>query len=137
MAIGENKRIARRYIEDLWAKGNLDLLDHLISERFVNHSPAPDEPPGIDGIKGGIEIFHNGFSDIKFAIEDLVTEEDKIVIRGLFQGIHTGEFLGVPPTQKEITMTWIIILQIEDGKITDRWANMDDLGLMSQLGLFP
>ena len=137
MSIEENKSIARRYIEDLWGKGNLALLDHLISEIFINHSPALNESPGVDGINERIDAFHNAFSYLEFIIEDLVSEEDKIAIRGLFQGIHTGEFMGAPPTGQQVIMTWIIILRIEDGKITDRWANMDDLGLMSQLGSFP
>ena len=137
MSIEEIKGIARRYIEDIWSKGNLNLLEQLISERFVNHNSGPNESPGINGIKEGVEAFHNGFSDIRFVIEDLVSEEDKIAIRGLFQGIHTEEFLGVPPSEKEITMTWIIILRVEDGKITDRWGNMDEFGLMTQLGLIP
>ncbi len=135
MALEQNKAIARRYIEELWTKGDLALADELIAADFVNHSPAPGETPDREGIKQGVTAFQTGFSDFQFMIEDLIAEGDKVVIPQTFRGTHTGEFAGAPATGKEITMTVIVILRIEGGKIVDRWANVDELGFLIQLGV--
>jgi len=133
----ELKAIARRYIDDLWSKGNLAVADEIIAADFVDHSPHPGETPDREGIKQGVTAFQTGFSDYQFVIEDMIAEGDRIAIRQTFRGIHTGEFAGASPTGKEITMTCIVILRAKGGKIVDRWANVDDLGFLIQLGVIP
>ena len=137
IALEQNKAIARRYIEELWTKGDLAVADELIAADFVDHSPAPGVTPDREGIKQGVTAFQTGFSDFQFIIEDLIAEGDKVVIPQTFRGTHTGEFAGAPATGKEITMTVIVILRIEGGKIVDRWANVDELGFLIQLGVIP
>lgn len=131
----ELKAIARRYIDDLWSKGNLAVADEIIAADFVNRSPVPGETPDREGIKQGVTAFQTGFSDYQFVIDDLIAEGDKIAIRNTFRGTHTGEFAGAPATGKQITFACIVILRIEDAKIVDRWAVVDELGFMIQLGV--
>jgi len=75
------------------------------------------------------------FADVHAAVEDMITEGDKVVLRWTWGGTHTGEFWGVPPTGMQVTVTGISILRIEGGKIVEEWGEMDNMGLMAQLGV--
>jgi steroid delta-isomerase-like uncharacterized protein len=80
-------------------------------------------------------MFRNAFPDFRAVIHDLIAEDDKVVTRKTFDGTHEGELLGIPPTGKEVTIELIDILRVADGKITDHWNVVDQLGLMQQLGV--
>ena len=134
MSVEENKAIVRRYMEEFWNAGNLAIADEIIAADFCNHSPVPGETPDREGLKQSVSAFHAGFSDQRFATEDMVAEGDRVALRGTFRGVHTGAFAGSPATGRDVTMTWFIMLRIEGGKITDRWANFDELGFLTQLG---
>jgi predicted ester cyclase len=110
------------------------VADEIIAADFCNHSPVPGETPDRGGLKQSVREFHAGFSDLRFTTEDMVAEGTKVAIRGTFRGVHTGPFAGAPATGKEITMIWFVMLRIEGAKVTDRWANFDQLGFLTQLG---
>jgi CubicO group peptidase (beta-lactamase class C family)/predicted ester cyclase len=131
-----NKDIARRYIEELFSQGNLDVADELISEEFVNHSPfGADDTRDREGLKQAVTGFLASFSDGEFVIDDMIAEGDLVAIRGTGRGTHDGQaFAGAPATGAKVEFTWTIFLRIKDGKITDRWANVDDLALLTPLG---
>ena len=83
------------------------------------------------------KYIRSAFSGWHFTVEDVIAEGDKVVLRGTFRGSHTGEFFGIPPTGKQVEISGIHILTIKDGKVTEHWANNDDLKLMQQLGVIP
>ena len=130
----KNKAIARRYIEELWNKKNLDEIDKLVSDDFVNHSSPPGMPPDREGLRQFIASSGATFPDGHYTIEDMIAENDKVMIRGSFKGTHRGEFMGIPGTGKEITMSWINVLRITDGKAVERWMKYDEILMMSQFG---
>jgi len=133
----ENKTIMRRALKEVVNKGNLDLIDELVSPDFVDHTPFPGLPPGREGIRQTIGMLREAFPDLQITIEDLIAEGDKVVSRQTLRGTHQGEFMGIPPTGKQVTWTGILIFRIADGKIVDQWIEQDQLGLMQQLGLVP
>lgn len=130
----KNKTIARRYIEELWNKKNLNEIDKLVSDDFVNHSSLPGMSPDREGLKQFISFSGATFPDGHYTIEDMIAENDKVMIRGSFKGTHRGEFMGVPGTGKVITMTWINVLRMKDGKVAERWMKYDEINMMSQFG---
>ena len=79
-------------------------------------------------------MFRNAFPDFRAVIHDMIAEDDQVVTRNTFYGTHEGELLGIPPTGKEVTIELIDILRVAEGKITDHWNVVDQLGLMQQLG---
>jgi predicted ester cyclase len=79
-------------------------------------------------------MFRNAFLDFRAVIHDMIAEDDQVVTRNTFYGTHEGELLGIPPTGKEVTIELIDILRVAEGKITDHWNVVDQLGLMQQLG---
>jgi predicted ester cyclase len=81
--------------------------------------------------------FRAAFPDIHVAVEDVIANGDKVVVRLTFSGTHTGPLMGMPPTGKFVTITGIAIDRIQNGKIVEHWVNRDDLGMLQQLGMIP
>ena len=130
----ENKAIARRYIEDLWQKGNLNITDELLATDFVNHVAPPGSPSGRDGMKGLVTYVRSVFPDLAFTIEDVIAEGDKVVCRWTSYGTHRGKLWGISPTGKHIKIAGVTILRISGRRVVEHWVNSDDLGMVQQLG---
>jgi predicted ester cyclase len=104
MSLEENKTLLRSYIEEVLNKGNLNAVDRYYAPNCIDHSAPPGTPSGVDGIKQLLTVTLSAFSDIQVTIEDIVAEDDKIVSRFTIRGTHTGEFMGIAPTGREITV---------------------------------
>ena len=134
----DNKRLVRRALEELYAKGDVELADELIHPDFVDHDPAhPDQPGGPESVKQTVRNLHGAFGELRFVIEDEVAEGDKVVQLVTMSGRHTGPLMGSEPTGRAFSVRHINIWRIADGKIADHWGSRDDLGLLGQLGLTP
>jgi predicted ester cyclase len=120
MSAEENKEVVRREIEEVWHKKNLMVIDDIYDSHFVNHSPFPDTTFDREGIRHGIENVLNAFPDIELTIEDLIAENDKVVERVTATGTHKGKFMGIIPTNKQVTFPVITINRFTDGKIIER-----------------
>lgn len=132
----ENKAIVRRFFEEGPSKGDINAADELLSPDFAMHVPLPASP-GVEGINEVITTCRAAFEHLNVTIEDMVAEGDKVVARFTARGIHKGDFMNLPATGKPITMTGIEIFRIKDGKIAELWGEVNLLGLMQQLGIFP
>lgn len=135
MSVEENKILARRMVEDCINKNNQAVADEIFADDFINHSPQFGITPDRAGLKQMIAGFHQGFRDYHLAIEDLIAEDDKVVLRVRNTGTHTGDLMGIPPTHKSMDLCSITILHIVDGKVKERWNFVNELELKRQLGL--
>lgn len=134
----QNKAMLRRGIEEVWNQGNFHVADEIIASDFVAHMPASTEDVrGPEGVKQYFASLHEAFPDIHFEIEDQVSESDRVVARCTLQGTHKGEFNGIPPTGNQVSVSGIVINRFADGKVVEGWINLDELGLMKQLGIAP
>lgn len=136
--IEQNKELFRKAVKEIWNKGNFDILTDMISDDFVIHFPKPGEE--IKGAKNVKEFYTNlrrAFPDIRFTIIDQVGEEEKIVTHWSATGTHKGEFKGIPATGKKVTFNAIDIDKVSNGIFVECWTNVDELGLMQQLGVIP
>lgn len=133
--MNENEKIIRRYFNEAWNEGKLDVLDEIIDPNYINHSPGiPNPIPGPNGLKPIIAAIRNGFPDLYFQIDDIVNSENKVAIRCTMQGTHLGELFGISPTGKKVKINQMQIEYIKDGKIVEHWRQSDDMGMMKQLG---
>jgi predicted ester cyclase len=138
MSTEQNKTIVRQRINaEMISQNRLDLVDELFAESFVDHSAVPGLPANRDGVRMFFGALHAAFSGLHVIVEDQVAEGDKVVTRKTFHGAHTGDFFGVPPTRRTAAWQVIDILRFQDGKVTDHWNVVDQLGLMRQLGAIP
>lgn len=134
----ENKTIAHRLYGEVWNERKLGVVDELISPSHALHDPhASDSQIGPEAYKRQVARFTTAFPDLRFAIQDMVSEENKLAVFWMISGTHEGEFNGIPPTKNKVTVEGITIHQIANGKILDSYISWDALGLMRQLGEAP
>ena len=138
MSTEENKARARRIPDEAFNKGNLAVLDEIFLANYVDHVPSPPGlPSGLEGLKGFISMLRAAFPDLYYTTDDEIAEGDKVVQRVTVRGTHKGEFAGMPATGKQATWTEIHISRHAGGKIVEHWANLDQLGMLQQLGVIP
>ena len=130
----ENKRLARRYPEDVATGGNVDLIDTICAEDVVERGSL-GERRGREALKEQSEYIHVAFPDVSVTIEDVVAEGDTVAQRLTFRGTHKGEFMGIEPTENQVEIANTLFTRIEDGQIVERWLLIDSLGLLQQLGV--
>ena len=116
----------------------LDLFDEIFAPDFVQYGADPDQVSGVEELRQFFVMMRSGFPDFQVTIEDLFAAEgEKVVLRFTFRGTHQGEFMGVAPTGKRVTMAGIDIFRIADGKIAELWNQEDVLVMMRQIGAIP
>ena len=136
MSTEQNKAIVRRVFDEIVNKGRMSAADELLAADYVNHNfPAP--APGAEGFKLVTTMFRTAFPDIVVTLEDELAEGDKVVTRGRFEGTHKGEFMGIPATGRRVSIKYLDIWRLENGKCKENWVQMDLLGLMQQMGVIP
>ena len=134
----ENKRLARRALEEIYAKGDLEVVDELVHPEFTDHEPAhPDLPVGPDAVRQTVQRLHETFSELRFEVQQEIAEGDRVVQLVTMSGRHTGPMMGRPPTGREFAVRHTYWWRVADGKLAEHWGVRDDVGLLTQLGLFP
>ncbi|KKK82902.1 hypothetical protein LCGC14_2798740 [marine sediment metagenome] len=134
----DSKTIARRFVEEGWNNRNLDAIDELVHEDYIDHDPGnPYRDEGREGLKKLISMYQDAFADSEWTIDDLFAEGDRVVMRWTARGTHRGELMGIPASGRQVTVTGINIDRTADGKIVEAWANWDMVGLLQQLGILP
>ena len=134
MSIEQNKETVRSLYESI-THGAVDDMDRYMSPDFVDHNPFPGQRPGLQGVKDSFNEFRRSFSDSRMEIEELIAEGDRVVSRATMYGRHTGDFNGLPPTGKEVSLPLIDIFGFSGGKITEHWGLADNDTLLGQLGI--
>jgi steroid delta-isomerase-like uncharacterized protein len=134
----ENKALARRWFEDLFNAGNLEVADEIIAPDHANHDPTlPDIPTGPEGPKQAVNLYRGAFTNAHISVEEQLAEGDRVATRWTGSGTHQGELMGVAPTGKQVTITGITINRLSGGKIAESWTNYDALGMMRQISAVP
>jgi steroid delta-isomerase-like uncharacterized protein len=134
----ENKTVIRRFLEEIFEGGNLELVDELFAPDYVLHDPSvPGEVEGPEAMKQYINMYRTAFPDTRFTVEDQLAEGDEVVTRWTGEGTHEGELMGIPPTGQRVTVTGIEFDRVSGGKMQETWVNYDALNMMQQLGVVP
>jgi predicted ester cyclase len=93
----ENKAVVRRFNElfgECWRTGGVDILDEVLAPEFVYHSPGA--PPDLGGFKQSLLMLGAALPDLRYTVEDLFAEGDKVADRITWQATHQGELMGIP-----------------------------------------
>ena len=131
--LSDNKAVVLRSEAELWSKGDLTVADELYSPDFVCHFVVGPEWRGLEGIKGEVRSHRTSFPDWHERVDDIIAEGDRVVIRFTSTGTQLGEFLGIPPTGRKVSIQEVAIFRVVDGKIVEQWGMPDIQGLMEQL----
>jgi len=135
MSPEENKIIARRFFEEVWNKSNDSVVDLYLAPDFIEHFPGMEG--GHEGFLKTAKLFRTAFPDINLDIEDEIAAGDKVVHRWTWRCTHKGPLYGVPPTGNKLQFSGMTIVRLADGQIVERWASLDELGMLQQMGAIP
>lgn len=133
------KDLVRKYINEVWNQGKLDVVEQLVAPDCVTHDPAAPggELKGPDGVKQLVSMYRNAFPDTRLEINDLIVEGDKVAARLSASGTHKGALMGIAPTGKRVSITGQAITRFRAGKQVESWNSYDQLGMLQQLGVVP
>lgn len=130
-----NLAATRRWGAEVAGAGDYDVLDEILAPGFVDRDPAPDQAPGVEGLKRFFLTMRAAFPDLKAEPVEIAATDDHVAMRYTLSGTHQGEFQGVAPTGRSFKVTAMQLARFEDGRCVERWASTDELGMMKQLGI--
>ena len=131
-----HKLLFGRLYHSVWNERRLEYIDQVISDSHALGDPTVlGRGVGPSAYRRQVERFLTGLPDLKFNVDDTISEGDKLVVYWTITGTHRGEFLGVPPTNKPVAFSGITINLIAEGKILESTVVWDGLGLMKQFGI--
>jgi steroid delta-isomerase-like uncharacterized protein len=134
----DNKAVVRRLYEEVWNKRKLEVINEIISpSHALQASNIFGSSIGPEAYKRNALLFFAGYPDLHWTIEDTIAEKDKVVACWTISGTHKGDYLGVPATNKKVSVEGITIHHITNGKIMDSYVSWDIWGMMQQLGVVP
>jgi predicted ester cyclase len=134
MSTEQNKTIVRRYFDELWNQNNLTVIDEILAPEVEGHVAAQTFR-GASVFQQRVQSLRMIYAAPHFTVEDQIAEGDKVLVRWTLRGKHTGEYLGVSPTGKEVVSTGMNLFRLVNGKIAEVWVESDDLGELQQLGV--
>ena len=137
MAAEENRTTIRRFLEELFNQQDMSAIDRYLAPEYVDHVVPPGVPPTRDGFRQFIGMFFTALPDFHYTIEDVLANGDKVAVRLTAQGTQQGEFMGIPPTGKQATWGEMHIGRMQNGKIVEHWGQIDNMGMLQQLGVIP
>jgi steroid delta-isomerase-like uncharacterized protein len=140
VALGENKAVVRRFLEDVLVGGNMQVADEVLAEDVVNVDPLIYHQPGAgkEGIKAGIRLIHQAFPDISIQMGAMLAEDDRVMAQFVLSGTNTGPYRGLPqPTGKHGSMRTIFVFRIATGQIAEISGVADRMEFLTQLGILP
>jgi len=129
--------VHRRYNDEVINQGDLDLIDAIFTPDYVDHLSGGPDIHGPAGLKQFVGLVRGAFPDAQFTVDDRIVEGERIAVRWTMHGTHQGDFQGIPPTGKAVTVTGIAIHRFAGAQIQESWDCYDALGLLQQLGAIP
>jgi steroid delta-isomerase-like uncharacterized protein len=136
MSVEDNKAILKRIFDEIWNKGNLDLIPELISPEYVGHSPQ-GENRGIEDYREGISTTRAAFPDLHMSIDFIIGEDDYLASQVTMTGTHQGEYMGIPATGKKVTYKHALFTHIKNGTSVEATPFGNALSFYQQLGVSP
>jgi steroid delta-isomerase-like uncharacterized protein len=136
MSTEANKSLVKRYYEDVLNAGNVELLDELAVPDYDEHSPFPGQPNGIEGLKARVGAIVTSLRPV-FTLHRVIGEGDVVVAYWTNTGTHQGDFMGIPPSGRTVTISGIDIHRLRDGRMAEHWHVVEELQMLQQLGVVP
>jgi steroid delta-isomerase-like uncharacterized protein len=132
-----NKEIVSGFIEEVLNQGNIDATGQYAWEDVVEQVPFPGQGPGLEGLKDVVRGMRTAFPDMHWTIDEQIAEGDRVMTRFTWTGTHEAPIMGIPATNRSVTVWGTVIDRLVDGRIKETRILMDTLGLMMQLGVVP
>ena len=140
--MNEPKQLIRRFVEELWNERRLEVADAIFAKDCVTHQlqsgvPSDAVPRGPQAIKEHVTGWIASFPDLHFTVEQMLSEDDRVVMQLLMEGTHRGAWLGIPASGKKMQIRMFTVHRVVQGKIVEDWVLVESLGFFQQLGVVP
>jgi steroid delta-isomerase-like uncharacterized protein len=132
-----NKKIVDEFIQRLFSHGDLAAIDDYLSEELVIHDPPFGSSPDREGMRSTAADVRAAFPDWCSQLHLLIAEGDLVAEVFTASGTHRGEIMGVAPTGRRMSLRGINVFRLRNGRITEWWSRLDELGFLQQLGVIP
>lgn len=136
MSTNNNRNVVMRYYEEVLNGGNVGLLDELAVSDYDEHSPFPGQPNGLEGLRARVGGILAAFRP-RFTVHRLICEGDLVAAHWTNTGTHQGEFMGIPPSGRTVTISGIDVHLLRDGRLAEHWHVVEELQMLQQLGVLP
>ncbi len=127
-----NKALLRRFYSDVYVDWNMAVVDAVVSPQFTSHDWS-DGATGPQAFRKYYSAIRSAVPDARYEVDDLIAEGDRVVVRWRMLGTHSGDFRGIAPTGRAITLRGIAIYRVNDGKLMERWVVSDLHGLLEEI----
>jgi steroid delta-isomerase-like uncharacterized protein len=130
-----NKEIIRRFFAVIMSGENpaaaIEIVDRHVR---VHHPMLRDGANGLEEVASLLMTFRAAFPNLRYEIDDLIADGEKVAAQWTASGTHTGDFQGIAPTGRAVKVIGTDVFDIRDGRIVEVWVNSDLFGLMRQIG---
>lgn len=135
---GDIKGMMVKFYDEVMNQNKLDQAEKYIAANGIEHDPMMSNSPSIiENVKDVMTAMHVGFPDLRYKVEDMILDGDRIAVRYHMTGTHKGKFMGIDPTGKPIDIHGVDVMRISNGKVVEHWTYMDSMIMLQQLGLVP
>jgi steroid delta-isomerase-like uncharacterized protein len=129
----QNKEIVRAFLDELFNKQRLELIDEFLASDYALYHPGATAPLDRAAFPVFVAGFPAGFSDFRIELESIIAEGDEVATRFILSGTHRGEFMGVQPTGKKVELAGEAFYRLRDGKIVEDRPLIDWAQMLEQL----
>jgi steroid delta-isomerase-like uncharacterized protein len=133
----ELKTLNERFLDEVFRNRNVDAIDDMLTDDFVEHILFPGQAEGRQGTKEFIGQMLDAFPDLEFQVENEIAEGDMVASEMVMTGTHQAEFVGIPPTGRKISVHFMDMARVRGGQFSEHWGLADTGSLMAQLGVTP
>lgn len=135
MSAEDLKKLNNHFYDEVFRRRHLEAVDELLTDDFVEHTPAPGQATDRQGAKDFIGQMLQAFPDLNFEVENQIAEGDTVAAVVTMTGTHNSDFLGVPATGRRVSVAVMDTGRVREGRFTDHWGLVDVPELMAQLGV--
>ena len=132
-----NKARIKEFIARVLTAGEIDATGEYFHDDMVEEVRFPGQGPGLQGLKETLTRIRRAFSDSKWSVEEQIAEDNKVLTRFIWSGMHRGEFLGIPATDRVVRVWGMVIDRFEGQKVKSTRILLDAMGMLQQLGAIP
>jgi predicted ester cyclase len=132
-----NKAVVSQIFTAGWNRQQLEEISQYIHPQMAFHFRGETIRTGPTELQALIAAWHRAFADLNFEIRDLLAEGERVAVRLRFRGTHVGEWKGIAPTNRQVTVTEMMFFRFEDGRLVEAWEDYDEYGLRRQLRGLP
>jgi steroid delta-isomerase-like uncharacterized protein len=141
-AMDDPKQLINRFVQELWNERRLGVADSIFAKDCVTHQlrsgvPADAVPRGPEAIKEHVAGWITSFPDLRFSVEQMLSEGDRVMTQMLMEGTHKGAWLGIPASGKKMQIRMFTVHRVVQRKIVEDWVLVESLGVFQQLGVVP